>query len=186
MDTKIIKISKAEKYSKNPFLKDDIITINTGKKQIIAGSTKQVLLNSETGEVEGITLLHKYKEVDKEHFVKLFVNEVQALFDLSRTGLKVFGFVLNCLRINTDEVYINYKQLMEYCGYKQPNQVYKGLGELMANKIIAMSKNSNIWYINPNIVFNGDRIAFVKEYRLKKTKELPLQSNLEFDDVKEI
>lgn len=180
-----IKVSEAIKHSESPFLSSEILRIDKGKKTIIAGSTKDVLINSETGEVTGATILHKYKEVDKEQFVKLFIGEVSALFDLTKPGLKVFGYLLQALPINRGEVYIHIQDLIEYCGYSHKNQVYKGLGELIANNIVAMSNRPNVWYINPSIVFNGDRIAFVKEYRLK-VPELPKQLTLDehFEDEK--
>lgn len=179
-------ISHSPKFKENPFA-NDIFNIETGKKSIIAGSTKQVLVDTNTGAVEGITLLHKYKEVDKEQFVKLYIDEVASLFELSKTGLRVFGFVLRALRINSAEVYLNIPDMMEYCGYKQKNQVYKGLAELISNKIIAMSVRSNLWYINPNVIFNGDRIVFAKEYRIKQNSggAKPKQLNA-FTDDKEV
>jgi hypothetical protein len=170
--SKFIKLREAERYTKNPFLKDDVLSLDTGKKMIIAGSTKNVIVNTDTGETEGVVMMHKYREVDREQFVKIFVKEVDALFDLSKAGLKVFGYVLNAMRVNTDEIYLSISKLMEYCGYRQKNQVYKGLSELMANKIIAMSKDQNIWFVNPTVVFNGDRVAFVKEYRVKDYKKV--------------
>jgi hypothetical protein len=172
---KLIKIRDAERHKKNPFLSDEVLKLDTVKKTVIAGSTKKILVDTDTGEAEGMTMIHRYKEVDKTQFVKLFIQEVESLFDLSRSGLKVFGFVLQSMRINTDEIYISMPQLMAFCGYKQKNQAYKGLSELMANKIIAMSQNPNLWFVNPNIVFNGDRVAFVKEYRLSARKKI--QSN---------
>jgi hypothetical protein len=166
------KVSEAVKYKINPFIADGVFQIDKGKKTIIAGTTKQVLVDSETGSVEGITLLHKYKEIDKEVFVKLFVGEIQSLFELSKTGLKVFGYILQTLRINEGTIYLNILEVMKYCGYKSKIQCYRGLGELLSNKIIAMSDQPNLWFINPKIVFNGDRIAFVKEYRLKEVKKV--------------
>lgn len=168
MEHQVIKFSEAVRYKENPFLENEVLKIDRGTKTIIAGSTRKILVDTDSGEAEAIALLHKSKEVDRNKFVKLFINEVQALFDLSKCGLKVFGFVLTALRINDAKIYINISQLCQYCGYKQRNQAYKGLGELMANKIIAMSSDPNLWFINPNVVFNGDRIAFVKEYRLKQ------------------
>lgn len=160
--------------------------MDKGKKQIIVGGTHKVLVDTNTGDSEDITFFHRYKEVDKDKFVKLFVNEVQALFDLSKTGLKVFGYVLQSLKINQDLIYIDIEDARNYCGYKSKKQVYKGLSELIGNKIIAMSKRTSLWYINPKIVFNGDRIAFVKEYRLKKRSEGPeeSQSQLQFHNPK--
>lgn len=167
-------VSQAEKYKTNPFA-SDVFNIEKGKKSVIAGTTKQVLVDTDTGAVEGITLLHKYKEVDKEQFVKLYIEEISSLFELSKTGLKVFGFVLKALRINSAEIYIDISELMQFCEYKQKNQVYKGLAELIANKIIAMSIRPNLWFINPSIIFNGDRVVFAKEYRIKTATQKPKQ-----------
>ncbi len=184
--SEITMVSEAQKHDKSPFLDNELLTINKGKKTIIAGSTKDVLINSETGEVSGTTVLHKFKEVDKTQFVKLFIGEISALFELSKPGLKVFGFVLQSLPINKGEIYIHIPDLMEFCDYNTKRQAYKGLGELIFNKIIAMSNRPNVWYINPAIVFNGDRIAFVKEYRLKESnfKGTQLSLNQSFNDEK--
>jgi len=170
-ETKIVKLSQTQKYETSPFVGQDYLKIDRQKRTIIAGSTNKILMDSTTGETEGITLMHKYKEVDKTTFVKLFVDEVSALFDLTKAGLKTFGYILSCLEPNKDTIYIYLPGLMEFAKWNSTKQVYRGLGELIANKIIAPSVMPNIWFINPNIVFNGDRIAFVKEYRLKK--ELP-------------
>ena len=40
-----------------------------------------------------------------------------------------------------------------------------------------------LWpFINPNVIFNGDRIAFIREFRMneKKTKNLPKDPLLPF------
>lgn len=174
-------IRSIKKCTENPFLKDKPLKIDQAKKQIMVGSTKDILVNSETGETEGLTLLAKYKEVDKTQFVKLFIDEVSYMFELSRAGIRVFSFVLQCLKINNDEIYIHIPDLMKHCNYKQPNQAYKGLAELIKNEIIAMSEKNNLWYINPNVVFNGDRIVFMKEYRIKEkinNKQLSLEMPL--------
>jgi len=183
IEVKSLKVSTGKKYNHNPFVSGGVLKIDKGKRQIIAGSTKKVLVDTDTGETEGIAMLHKYHEVDKTQFVKLFISEVSALFDLSKSGLKVFGYVLSALRINVDEVYIDIQELKKYCGYKQKNQVYKGLAELMSCKIIAMSNKSSIWYINPNIIFNGDRIVFAKEYRIKKSNEIPTQQTFTLPEM---
>lgn len=180
------KVSEAKKYKTNPFIEEDIFQIDKGKKTIVVGSTKKVLVDSESGEAEAVALLHKYKEVDKEAFVKLFIGEVQSLFDLSKTGLKVFGYILQTLRINEGTIYLDIESIMDYCGYKSKMQCYRGLGELLNNKIIAMSNKPNLWFINPKIVFNGDRIAFVKEYRLKDKETIKVKQLDAFNGEKEI
>jgi hypothetical protein len=186
MDNKVelIRVSDAEKYAVSPFLKEEVFKVDSKKKTIIAGKSSQVMLNANTGTLEGITLLHRFTEVDRERFVKIFTNEVGFLFELSKSGLKVFSYLVTIVKQDTDEVYLHIPELMEYCGYSSKNQAYRGLSELISNKIIAMSDRNNIWYINPNILFNGDRIAFIKEYRMstkETTNNKQLPSNISFE-----
>lgn len=48
----------------------------------------------------------------------------------------------------------------------------RGLDNLIENKIIAPSSNGPHWYYtNPSVLFNGDRVRFIKEYRIKKNKD---------------
>ena len=173
---KIIRLSESKKYTVNPFIENGVLKIDRGKKTIIAGGTKDVMVDSETGDITGMAMLHKYKEVDKNQFIKIYIDEVKSLFDLSKTGIRAFNYVLSCMLINKDEIYLNIHRLVEYAEWSNTTQAYKGLGELIANKIIAPSVEPNIWFINPNVIFNGDRIAFVREYRVKQkkdTKQLP-------------
>jgi len=177
--SELIKVSEATKHTISPFLDNNVINVERGKKHIIMGGINDVVVDTTTGETTGIGLMHKIKVVDKQQFVKLFTNEVSALFDLSKTGLKVFAYVLQALRINNDRIYINPFKVMEFCEYKTKRQVYKGLSELISSNIIAMSDEPNIWFINPTVIFNGDRIAFIKEYRLQPDKEtIPTQTKL--------
>ena len=164
----LIRVSDAERYKDNPFIQNSVLRINTKKQTSIIGRSSNVMLNAETGELEGITLLHKFTEVDKQQFVKVFVNEVSFMLSLSISGTKVLSYVISILKQDSAEVYIYIPALLEYCGYKVKNQAYNGLAELIGNEIIAMSDKPNIWYINPSVIFNGDRIAFIKEYNLKK------------------
>ena len=182
----VVKVSEAVAHSENPFLKDGVLKVDKANKTILMGGTKDVVVNMETGATEGITMLHKFKEVDRTQFVKLYTSEIQSLFDLSQAGLKVFGYVVQCMRIKDDTIYINVPDLKEFCGYKQTKQVYRGLAELIANQVIAKSSKSNIWFINPSVIFNGDRIAFIKEYRLKEKAKVGEQMKLELGDKEDI
>jgi hypothetical protein len=42
----------------------------------------------------------------------------------------------------------------------------------MEKGFMAESMSTNVYYVNPDFVWNGDRLAFVKDYRLKRTKEV--------------
>lgn len=174
---KIKRISEVQKYEENPFIQGGVLIMKKGKTTVIAGSTKKVLIDTESGEMEGVALLHRFKEVDRDQFVKLYLGEVKSLFDLSRTGLKAFAYVLSCMRINDAEIYLNVNSMVKFCEWTTTAQAYRGIGELIANNIIAPSIRANLWYINPNVIFNGDRIAFIKEYRLKQSSPSAKQLN---------
>ncbi|HBM9092039.1 TPA: hypothetical protein L0162_004475, partial [Klebsiella oxytoca] len=45
---------------------------------------------------------------------------------------------------------------------------YRGIKELIEKRIIAKTNEKNWYFINPAIVFNGDRARFVSEIRKKK------------------
>ena len=49
---------------------------------------------------------------------------------------------------------------------------HNAMKELLAKKFIAESVEPHKFWINPHLFFNGDRMSFVREYRLKSEKEL--------------
>jgi len=166
-----IKISEAVKYEKNPFLEAEVFKIDKATKQVVAGNSKDVMMNPETGEITGGSFMYKHKEVDRNQFVKIFTSEIRSLFELSTTGFKTFGYLLTCVPIGKASVYLHIPDIMEYCGYKSKKAVYRGLAELVQNNIIALSNKPNIWFINPNIIFNGDKVSFIKQYRIKDSDD---------------
>ena len=60
------------------------------------------------------------------------------------------------------------KKCMEYTKYKSEKAIYKGLAELVAAEVIARGPADNLWFINPLIVFNGDRASYTREIIKKK------------------
>ena len=167
----IAKMSKSIKYEENPFLVDNdegiVKGMRVGTKGTIVAGTNDILLDSKTSEVKAHSVIISQKEVDRDKFVKIYLTEISALFDLSKTGIRMFSYVMQVLKINKATIYISVQDAIDYCHYKTKSSVYKGLGELISNKIIAMSTRPNLWHINPSIIFNGDRVTFVKDIRVK-------------------
>lgn len=194
MKRNIQKVSEA-KYKENPFLGPEVLTIPRSKGVFKVGKSEKLIVDEKTGEIESIAAIYGYEERDKEGFKKIFVAGIRSMMDMSATGTKAFAFILDCLRINEATIYINIPKMAESCKWKTTSQCYSGLGELIANKIVAPSEEPNLWFINPKFVFNGDRLLFMKEYRIKKEKEKNnievqrdqklLQSNPELFDEEE-
>ena len=76
---------------------------------------------------------------------------------------------MTCMKPKNDLIIFNRKKCLEYTKYKTNKAVYKGLAELVKAEIIARGPADNLWFINPLIVFNGDRVTFAKTYVRKKT-----------------
>lgn len=169
------KITKYEQHEGNPFIPEaiDNVQIKRRTQMIYPTERKAVhyVVNSETGEIDAHSAFLRVVEVDEERFVKLFLSELGALWNLSKPALRVFAYVMNCMRMNEDRIIFDLDECIEYTGYKNRQSIFDGLDQLLANEIIARSKAYNIYFINPMIVFNGSRVTFAKTYIKKQKRE---------------
>lgn len=160
------RLANFECFDKNPYVTN--IVINKRNKNIkLANSNDWSLINTETGE-EKITFLTTKQEVDKEEFIKIYRNKIQFFFGLSVSAIKLFGYIVENVGINSDIIILNIKDVMKYTGYKTRNTIYKSVIELLSNEILAKTCKSGVFYINPTIFFNGNRLVLIKEYNSKK------------------
>lgn len=179
---KLTTISGFEKNKENPFLKQAVEQVqkNIVKKYKTASRTgeKAILkaFDESTGEVLGHTQFIRQIEVDEEQFAKFYLSNFSAFFDLKPSAIKVFGYILTKLIPNRDEFMFFYDECMEYTGYKSEKSIYIGLASLLQNQIIARGRNDSIYFINPMVIFNGNRISFTKTY-VKKSKPKPVDPN---------
>ena len=162
------------RYQTNPFLED--LTISTGAKQVrvsAMGKDDNILLNQSTGEVKG-THVVTYKKVDKSEFIKLFAKNIALTFELSGAGFKTLMVLVWAMQngaINRDRITLDQYTFEDFHaehGEGNPPIVTnfalttfkRGLTELVKAKIIASCMRRGDYFINPDFVFNGDRIAF--------------------------
>lgn len=160
------------RYKTNPFLEGMLIPVK-GKQVKLSklGRDDNVLINQGTGEVLG-THVTTYKKVDGEQFVKLFTANIALTFDLSAAGIKAFSVLLWAVQkgaLSKDEVDLDVLVLQEFTeahsGKEPPLRLsqatfWRGLAELVKAQIIAKTMRQGRYFINPNFIFNGDRIAF--------------------------
>jgi len=179
------------RHSENPFFRDLVITKK--KKQVRVselGKDSNILINTSTGEVHG-THVVTYKQVDDAEFVKLFAQNIALTFGLTSAGLKSLNVLIWAIQntaINKDLVMMESTVLVDFLlahdGLKLSQATFdRGLRELCLNKIIAKYKKPGFYFINPNFVFNGDRIAFTNAIeRKKKQGSNEDQSEIGFDE----
>jgi hypothetical protein len=165
-------MSEIIRYSENPFMEG--MTVPTkGRAVRISkiGGSDDVLVNQHTGEVSG-THVTTYKKVDSEQFVKLFTANIALTFGLKSAGIKAMNVVIWTVQhnaISKDQIDLE-KFTLElflraHSDLSPPIKLSlatftRGITELEKANIIAKTLKKGRYFINPNFVFNGDRIAF--------------------------
>lgn len=158
-----------ERFKTNPFVEEMMIPMKGQSVRIShLGCDDNVLINQSTGEVHG-THVTTYRQVDGEQFIKLFTANIALTFDLSSAGIKAFNvliWVVQHQAISKDVVVLDQMMLEDFLEVqRRPLKLSlatfkRGLNELERSQIIAKTMRKGWYFINPNFVFNGDRIAF--------------------------
>lgn len=156
----------------NPLMDSHEITV---KKKHVRTGLKEGLVNTATGEIEAASVIHTIEEVDDAHFVKIFASGIAAVYDLTRTASRVFQIILNAYQCEpmsggfADSVYLAwYDGTLNGTTLDMSEDTYqRGLKELLAKGFLA-PRQPNLFWVNPNLFFKGDRALFLREYRRKK------------------
>jgi hypothetical protein len=171
---KIRKLSEFEKFEKNPFVEKAIQEVQISRRYRSDTSTdkKAILqaINPDTGEVLGHTMFVRQVEVDEEKFAKVYLSQFQSFWDLNKAAIRVFGYIMSKMIPKHDRVEFRLSECMEHTKYSTKKPVYEGLTALINAEIIARGYNEHIYFINPLVTFNGDRVSYVKTY-IKRRKE---------------
>lgn len=168
------------RYEENPFIEGMVVPVKGQRVQISRlGRDDNILVNQSTGEVQG-THITTYKRVDSEQFVKLFTANIALTFELGAAGIKAFSvlaWILQDRSISKDLVPLDKFVLDDFLKAQEKKLALsqatfaRGLAELEKAKIIAKHVRQGWYFINPNFVFNGDRIAFSTVIERKKRSE---------------
>lgn len=171
----------ATRYASNPFTKE--LVVNSKKQRLrVSNSAKlndETWINNTTGEL-ATTQLYTYKEVDETQFVKLFTQNIALTFNLTSAGIKSLNVLIWAVQfkaINKDMVILDEFTLINFLAENSSINLSRptfsrGLVELEKAKIIARCLKRGDYFINPNFVFNGDRLLFVNAIRKKSTTTL--------------
>lgn len=157
----------------NPLVESKKIQI---KQRAVRTGSATSLIDTETGEMSHVSVIHQFEEKDDEHFVKIFAAGVAAAFELNRTSARVFQAILQIYE-NTpltngyaDCVYLAWfgEGLAGESVGMSEKTFQRGLKDLLVKGFLA-PKSPNVFWINPSLFFKGDRVRFVKEYRRAST-----------------
>ena len=171
--TAIVHSKRGERYGKNPFIEAASVNTKSGVKRITDKSgTKMMVVSGSTGEIMAPAGFWQAQEVDRTQFVKLYVNGVKAFKELTGAGTKVFELLYLRVQenIGKDEIWLTFPSIEQSINPISKAVFYRGMKELLEKAFIAESLSPGLYYLNPDFMWNGDRLAFVKEYRVKGSK----------------
>ena len=168
-------------YMTNPSVpaKDEI---SRARRTQFGNEHRGMVIDGGTGEIlgRGGAYMYEFEEVDKERFVKLFLDGVRKTAGLSTTGLMIFELIYNQVRgnPNTDKIEMSYMVAQDRLPKLAERTYRRGLRELLDKEVIFRSPVEGVFFVNIRCMFNGDRLAFVKAYHLKGSgyqRELQLE-----------
>ncbi len=165
-------------YRENPFIGNADISMPfpTRRKWTTVKGGKDIV-DRETGIVESTAEITQVRWVDEEEFVKIFTRNLKLFFDLKPSTYKMLQVVLWQLQKipNEDRILLNMTVTEEYFTQTEQKSMAKTtfhscINELMGKNFIAQSYyGAGMYFINPHLFFNGDRVKFTQEFRKRKS-----------------
>lgn len=150
-------------YDKNPFL----VEMTTKTRRVANQRGDMMLVNRDTGEIESnIAGFWEIEEVDSTKFIKLFIKGVKALKELTSAGTKVFEVLYLRVQdnIGKDQIFMAFSAVDQVLTPMSEATYTRGMRELTKKGFIAATTVQGWYWLNPSFIWNGDRLAFVKEY----------------------
>lgn len=156
-------------YDANPFM----VEMTTKTRRVTNKRGDMMLVSNEGELVSQVAGFWEAEEVDSTKFVKLFVKGVKALKELTGAGTKVFEVLYIRVQenIGKDQVFMAFAAVDQALTPMSEATYARGMRELVAKGFIAATPMQGMFWLNPSFVWNGDRLAFVKEYRRTPTRK---------------
>lgn len=166
-------------YAANPSVSTET-EIKKNKRAQFGNDTQGMIVDNSTGEIlgQGGAIIYKWEEVDKTRFVKLYLGGLKQAAGLSKAGLAVLEMIYNQVRENPgkDTVLLSPATVKSFM---TKDQYHRGIRDLLTRQFLFRSETPSLFFVNIRFMFNGDRLAFVKGYKLKgsdpRQVELPLE-----------
>lgn len=178
-------IRKHQKFTDNPFAKG-LYAMKRGRKTVAIASKSYGLFDRQTGEVEDTTKAHGFigvqRIVDKEEFVKIFIAGLARYMELSQLGQQILGYFFHATKIGDDKVYFDIHECVKFTG-KSTVSCSRGLTELLDKEFVARSNQINIYFINVNLFFKGDRYTLFDDVILKGSRTAQIMEKKQQIDI---
>jgi hypothetical protein len=127
------------------------------------------MIVSDHGEIVANAGFHEVVEIDRTQFVKLYINGVKAFQGLKSAGAKVFELIYRAAQDapGTDRIYLHFMTIEQNITPIGRATFHRGMTELIERGFLAESIEPGMYFLNIDYMFNGNRLAFIKEYRIR-------------------
>lgn len=176
------------KYKTNPFIKAGVFSLKVENRTQVVAKNLKVIDEQKEQIADGAVI--RYNAVDPDRFVKIYAANASAFFKLNKTAQRTLIILIAAVQDQSKdkaEVYLTHAQAVEYCkrmGEKPQDRTSfsKGMQTLIDAQFIAVSEKGIGWYwTNPQIMFNGSRVAFI-ELVIDKAREELAQFDKEIEN----
>lgn len=163
----------APAYETNPFLETAYIA--TTNRKLYHHTNGFDIVNTASGEVleDNVTFTTNHP-VDAETFVKVYTKAIAQHADLGAPGRKIFTILFKELSRNhsTDKLQLAYKLMTEIDRAQISRATFKrGIQELIEKRFIARRTAAGAYWLNPEYMYNGNRLTLVENYFVQKTEQ---------------
>lgn len=144
-----------EVYKDSPFLLEGLES-----KHRLTKVKGEVVSIVSTGELGELRTLPKSETVivDTLPYTKVYHNSCITSSTFNIPAMKVWFYIIQSLKPNSYSITLDLQSVMDFCGYKTLPNVYRGIVELLEKDFLAKGIGKNVFFINPNFYFNGDRL----------------------------
>lgn len=163
-------------YRENPFISELVTSSISKNKYSTVSASARKIVDESTGELTDMDAVQVTRQaVERNEFVKIFATGITSMFSLSKASQDVFKLILSIYleQKNTPlQIYVNEDVLSEM-GYKRKKATrIKAFNELInLNFIAQVASRPNLYWINPNMFYKGNRLTVINQYALKGTPE---------------
>lgn len=168
MSTKLANQNKTEGFeynSSNPFIASIVEHIEDSRHRKVIGHSFQDVVDKPTGNLtkQKILVLGEQKIVDKQEYSKLYMGEIGRFFGLSKKALLLLDYIMTNIKYGEDKICLYYPDVQDRLKLIR-STMYSCISQMIKAQIIAKASTNGCYYINPAVVFKGERIALVKQF----------------------
>lgn len=159
--------SELRYHSINPFISEIVEHVTDSRSRKVIGHSFQDVVDKPTGNTlkQKILVLGEQKVVDKQEYAKVYMGEIQRFFGLSKGSLKLVDYIMKNIKYGEDRICLYYPDVKDKLSMIKTT-MYASIRQLIKVSIIARASTPGCYYINPAVVFKGDRIAIVRQYAM--------------------